>query len=54
MSATPPPFPKSRKMIADAIEEAIFDAFGIEPPEGNAKPIQNSGKPAKDERSRGQ
>ena len=37
-------FPKSRQMIADAIEEAIFDAFGMEPPEGNSRPIRNPTK----------
>ena len=29
-------------MIVDAIEEAIFDAFGVEPPSKNTKPIKNA------------
>lgn len=36
------PLPKSRAMIADAIEEAIFGAFGMEPPGGNTRPIANA------------
>ena len=36
------PFPQSRIMIADAIEEAIFDAFGMEPPLTNSRPIRDS------------
>ena len=40
----PEPFPKSRKTIADAIEEAIFDAFGLDPPEDNSRPIRSAGK----------
>ncbi len=35
-------FPKSRKMIFDAIEEAACDAFGVEPPPDNSRPIQNA------------
>lgn len=38
-------FPKSRQLIADAIEEAIFDAFGMEPPASNSRPIKNAPKP---------
>lgn len=33
------PFPKARALIADAIEEAVFDAFGMEPPASNGRPI---------------
>lgn len=33
-------FPKSRALIADAIEEAIFDAFGMQPPETNSRPLR--------------
>jgi hypothetical protein len=36
------PFPKSTLMIEDAIEEAIFDAFGMEPPAGNSRPIRRA------------
>ncbi len=39
------PFPKARRMIADAIEEAIFDAFGMDPPESNSRPIRAAGQP---------
>ena len=35
-------FPKSSALIADAIEEAIFDAFGVEPPPGNSRPIRTA------------
>lgn len=44
---TPDPFPRSRAMIEDAIEEAIFDAFGIEPPEGNSRPIKGAERKTK-------
>jgi hypothetical protein len=37
-------FPRSRAMIADAIEEAIFDAFDMEPPASNTRPIRNASK----------
>lgn len=46
-TTSPGPFPKSRKLIVDAIEEAIFDAFGMEPPEDNSRPIRDAAKDAK-------
>ena len=48
-NATKEPFPRSRRMIADAIEEAIFDAFDIEPPADNTRPVRNA-TPVKKER----
>lgn len=36
------PFARTRRLIADAIEEAIFDAFDMEPPEGNSCPIRRA------------
>lgn len=38
------PLRKSRRMIADAIEEAIFDAFEMEPPAGNSRPVRQATK----------
>jgi hypothetical protein len=50
MSDKPKPdrFPKSRRMIFDAIEEAIFDAFDMEPPADNSRPIRDAGQPSAD------
>lgn len=32
-------FPRSSKMIADGIEQAIYETFGVELPPDNSRPI---------------